>query len=57
MSNFHSTIFLVSNTFSEAMCNLIKSLLDGKIVDSNTVMEKLPMSQVINLSTLSVSIY
>lgn len=38
------------------MCNLIKSLLDDEIVNSNIVMEKLPINQIINFLTLPVSI-
>lgn len=49
--------FLVSNKLSEAMCNLIKALLDSEIVKPDIIIEKLPMNQLMNLVTSPVSIY
>lgn len=52
MYNF---FFLVTYKFSEAMCKLIKTLLINKIVNPSIIMEKLPMNQLMNLLTSSVS--
>lgn len=47
----------MSNKLSEAMCNLIKALLDREIVKPDIIIEKLPMNQLMNLVTSPVSIY
>lgn len=52
-----SLLFSVSKTFSEAMCKLIKVLLDDKIINSNIIMEKLPLHQLMNSLTSAVSIF
>ncbi|VVC41563.1 Hypothetical protein CINCED_3A002699 [Cinara cedri] len=41
----------VTNQFSEAMCNLIKSLFVDEIVDPNLIMEKLPIDRIIYFLT------
>lgn len=50
-------LFLVSNKLSEAMCNLIKALLDDEIVKPEIIIEKLPMNRLMNLVTSPVSIH
>lgn len=46
-----SFLFLVTNKLSRAMCNVIKGLLDDEIVNPNIIIEKLPMCQLINVSS------
>lgn len=38
------------------MCNLIKTLFDNDIVNSNIIMEKLPLNRLMILSNSPVSI-
>lgn len=48
--------FTVLKIFSEAMCNLIKALLDNEIVNPNIIIEKLPICRLMNVLTSPVSI-
>lgn len=38
------------------MCNVIKALLDDEVVNPNIIIEKLPMSQLMNVLSSPVSI-
>lgn len=41
----------MTKKLSEAMCKVIKGLLDDGIVNPNIILEKLPMCQLINVSS------